>query len=85
MNKLNKEIESLSARLKDQHHSNDNLDNELKEVHRRKYDQENAWKEEKADLERQLNDLKYQLSKVTSDNEECFKRYQTITENYKEA
>lgn len=58
MNKLNKEIESLNNRLKDQLHSNDNLDNELKEVHKRKYEHETSWKEEKADLERQLNDLK---------------------------
>lgn len=36
MNKLNKELESLNARLKDQTQSNENLDNELKEVHRRK-------------------------------------------------
>jgi len=58
MNKLTKEIESLQNRLRDQLQSNDNLENELKEVHRRKQEHEAAWKEEKADLERQLNDLK---------------------------
>jgi len=36
MNKLTKEIENLQSRLRDQLQSNDNLENELKEVHKRK-------------------------------------------------
>jgi len=36
MNKLTKEIENLQNRLRDQLQSNDNLENELKEVHKRK-------------------------------------------------
>mmetsp|Transcript_21276 Transcript_21276/g.47439 ORF Transcript_21276/g.47439 Transcript_21276/m.47439 type:complete len:82 (+) Transcript_21276:711-956(+) len=81
MNKLNKELDSLNARLKDQNSSNENLENELKDVHRRKYEHETAWKEERAELERTLNDLKFRLAKLTAENEECFKKYTQITEN----
>jgi len=62
LNKMNKEAESLKQRLRDQTNSNENLEQELNDVQKRKMEQEISWKEERAELERQLNDLKHNLS-----------------------
>jgi len=85
LNKMNKEAESLKQRLRDQTNSNENLEQELNDVQKRKMEQEISWKEERAELERQLNDLKHNLSKLQNDNEESVKKLNVVTENYKEA
>jgi len=78
---MNKEAESLKARLRDQTNSNENLDQELQDVQKRRSDQEHSWKEERADLEHQLNDLKYNLSKLQTENEESVKKLNSVTDN----
>jgi hypothetical protein len=82
---MNKEAESLKQRLRDQTNSNENLEQELNDVQKRKMEQEISWKEERSELERQLNDLKHNLSKLQNDNEESVKKLNLVTENYKEA
>lgn len=75
----------MQTRLKDQNLSNATLEGELQDANRRKNDFERAWKEEKELMERQLNELKYNLSQLSMENESCIKKLGEITDNYNEA
>lgn len=71
---MEQDIVDSNSRLREATGNNLNLDSELKNVCRVKYDQESHVKEGRADLEHKTSDTRFNLTKAENEHEELNKK-----------